>query len=140
MSRFLLGISLIAGAVALRSAAAVTASDQEPRYDPNTVISATVVVQAVRDVEHPNALSGRHVIVKTEKQQNYDVYLAPLEYLKDFELKLNRGDEIHIIGSRVKSSGMDIVLAREVRTGDTTIYLRDDAGQPYWTEKPRTTQ
>ncbi len=139
MPRFFIAISLIAGAVVICSSASVAGAEQEPRYDPKTVINTTAVVQAVRDVDPPNALAGRHVIAKTEKQQNFDVYLAPLDYLKDFELRLNRGDEIHVIGSRVKSSGMDLILAREVRTGDTTIYLRDEAGQPYWTEKSRST-
>ena len=53
-------------------------------------------------------------------------------YLKDFNTHFAKGDRIQVKGSKVKYNGGTVVLAREVRSEATTVYLRDEQGVPYW--------
>jgi len=116
---------------AVSYAASGTMPDQAPRYDPATVKEFTGVVEAVREDDRSAPLPGIHLMVKDEKD-SFDVYLAPVSFLKLFDVEFAKGDQVQVVGSRVKRDGDTIVLAKEVRRGDTTVYLRDDQGKPFW--------
>lgn len=106
---------------------------QEPSYDPSTVIDVMARVAEVRQTPPGRLLSGEHLIVKTEsKDLELDVYLGPIEFLKQFEITFAPGDRLQIVGSKVKLNGAHVVLAREVRKADSTLYLRDAKGRPNW--------
>lgn len=109
---------------------------EEPHYDTATNIDVMVVVTDVKDVAVGNPLDGMHLIVRPEtakaNSETTDVYLAPDDYLKDFGCHFAKGDRIQVKGSKVKHSGGAVVLAREVRLEATTVYLRDEHGEPYW--------
>jgi hypothetical protein len=71
-----------------------------------------------------------------------DVYIAPTDFAVKYEVKVSKGEYVHIVGTQVKSGEVDVVLAREITTGsidrrtgifheDMTIYLRNDEG-PLW--------
>ncbi len=103
-----------------------------PRYDTQTVKDFTGVVVGVREDDAGAALPGIHLSVK-EDQETFDVYLAPVSFLKLFDVEFAKGDQVQVNGSKVKCNDETVVLAKEVRRGDTTVYLRDDAGKPFWT-------
>ena len=107
-------------------------SGPAPRYDPATVVDLPVVVTDVREASGEDGLKGVRLLTRTEADAPIDVYLGPSDYIKDFEIVFVKGDRIQIIGSKVKIGGASIVLAREVRKGSTTLYLRDRNGDPYW--------
>ena len=110
----------------------------EPRYDTATNIDVMMVVVDVKDIAAGNPLNGRHLIVRPESakgnSETTDVYLAPDDYLKDFDCHFAKGDKIQVKGSKVKFNGAPAVLAREVRLESTTLYLRDEHGVPYWSK------
>ena len=54
--------------------------------------------------------------------------------------QLAKGDQIQVIGSRVKADGADLVLAREVTRRETTLILRDKNGEPFWNHWTRPTR
>jgi hypothetical protein len=103
----------------------------EPRYDPATVISVIGIVVSTREVPSGKPLSGLHLIVKTDSGE-IDVYLGPVEFLREFEISFSPGNTVEVIGSRVVFGGGHVVLAREVRKGETYLYLRDHSGRPNW--------
>ncbi len=102
----------------------------EPRYDTATVIDVPATVEEVREVKTA-PMKGQHLTVKTEKE-TLDVYLGPAEFVKIFEVNFAKGDQIRVIGSRVKVDGADVVLAREVRKGEVSLLLREANGEPNW--------
>ena len=105
---------------------------EDPRYEVATVIDVDATVMDLREVPRNNPMSGLHLTVKIESE-TVDVYLGPADYLKDFEITFAKGDKLEIIGSKVKFGGVHIVLARQVRRDETTLYLRDAKGKPHWT-------
>ena len=108
----------------------------EPRYDTATNVDTMVVVAEVKEVPVGNPLNGLHLMVRPESakgnSETTDVYLAPDDYLKEFDCHFAKGDRIQVKGSKVKFNGGTAVLAREVRLEATTVYLRDEHGAPYW--------
>jgi len=105
--------------------------DEEPRYDLSKVIDVDATVIDIREVPRNNPLTGLHLAVKIESD-TIDVFLGPVDFLKDFEITFAKGDKLEIIGSKVKFGGAHIVLARQVRRDETTLYLRDAKGRPHW--------
>ena len=106
--------------------------DEDPRYDVAKVIDVDATVMDLREVPRNNPLSGLHLTVKIESD-TMDVFLGPVDFLKSFEITFAKGDKLEIIGSKVKFGGAHIVLARQVRRDETTLYLRDAKGKPHWT-------
>jgi hypothetical protein len=104
---------------------------EDPRYEISSVIDVDATVMDLREVPRNNPLSGLHLTVKIESD-TMDVFLGPVDYLKGFEITFAKGDKIEIIGSKVKFGGAHIVLARQVRRDETTLYLRETKGKPHW--------
>lgn len=103
----------------------------EPAYDTSSVINEMATVVEQREVPKGEALSGIHLIVKTDSA-TLEVYLGPTDFVKQFEFNASKGDRVQVAGSKVKFRGADIVLAREVRNQQLTLYLRDRKGVPNW--------
>jgi len=138
--RFMTSVILLCAAPLLLALAAPAnqkeSAQAEPRYDTATNVDVMVVVVEVKDVPVGSPLNGMHLIVRPDSakanSETTDVYLAPDDYLKDFDCHFAKGDRIQIKGSKVKFNGAPAVLAREVRLEATTVYLRDEHGVPYW--------
>jgi hypothetical protein len=105
------------------------------------VVDVHTAVIAVREVPAGNALPGLHFDAKV-KGRTMDIYIAPMDFVAKYEVKVRKGEDVHIVGTEVKSSEADVVLAREITTGaidpktgifheNMTIYLRNDEG-PLW--------
>jgi len=124
-------------AAALSTALAGHAKDSnepEPRYDPATVISISGIIQDVREMVHPVGMKGIHVTLRVEKR-TVQIYLCPARFLGAFELRLAKGDDIQVTGSKVKFGGSDLILARQVRKNNEVLVLRDEHGRPYWEDE-----
>jgi hypothetical protein len=106
--------------------------EPEPRYDTTTVVDLFAVVNEVRETGGSGALSGIHLLVKPESGPPLDVYLGPADFLKEFDITFHKGDRVQVIGSKVKSGNSVVILAREVRRDERTLYLRDRRGTPNW--------
>jgi hypothetical protein len=129
----LLAVPALAMSLAADKSADVPA---EPRYDPTTVVNIAVVVVESREVAKGNPLAGTHLTVKPDSGKSdaepLDVYLAPSDFIKQFNLVFRAGDRIEITGSKGKLGAAPVILAREVRRSDTTLYIRDQKGDPIW--------
>lgn len=115
-------------------------AEPEPRYDAAATIDIMAVVADEREVASSSPLGGVHLLVRPETAKSgnepIDVYLCPADFLKEFGIDFVKGDRLQIVGSKVKYGGNPLILAREVRRDTSTVYLRDQKGQPYWKAKP----
>jgi hypothetical protein len=98
-------------------------------------------VSAIRQVPAGNPLPGLHIDAKV-KGRMVDIYIAPMDFVAKYEVKVEKGQDVHIVGTEVNQGDTDVVLTREITTGardrltgifheNMTIYLRNDAG-PLW--------
>ncbi len=104
-----------------------------PKYDPQTETKMKVKVD---DVKLPPKGSPKEVVhlLAKEGTDMVDVYLCPKAFLDEMGVSFSKGDDIALIGSKVKQNGADLflILAREVVKGDVTLVLRDGKGEPVW--------
>jgi hypothetical protein len=124
---------LVLGTILARPATGDDRLKQEPKYDTTTVIDFGAVVVEVQEVQKDNPLRGVNLVVRSDSDATFNIYVAPAEYVKSFEITFRKGDNVHIIGSKIKFNGETVVLGREVRKDSATLYLRGRGGEPHWT-------
>jgi hypothetical protein len=102
-----------------------------PKYDVHTETKMKSTVEEVKLPPKGSEKEVAHLLVKTGTDTS-DVYLCPKSFLDDMGVSFSKGDEIALIGSKVKHGEADLILAREVVKGSDTLVLRDDKGNPVW--------
>jgi len=127
--------SFLAGVLGL---GAYTALGQAPgpgsrMYDPKTETTVTGVVQEVKEVTGSGRGTGTHLLVKTESGV-MEVHVGPSWYLKQQNCEFKKGDPVEVLGSKVKFEGADVLIARQIKTGEKTWTLRDAQGIPAWSQ------
>jgi len=103
-----------------------------PEYNPAAVVHANFQVVEFKVVPAPEPLPGAHLFVKSGNGETLDVFLGLAKYVKIFNLPLNPGDRVNVLGSEVKFKGANLILGREVTKGAVTMILRDETGTPMW--------
>lgn len=110
-----------------------------PMYDTSTEATFRGTVQSVeaaasgpgRTGRGMRGMGGTHVLLETDSG-TLAVHLGPSAYLTEQNIRLEEGDEIEVIGSRVRLGSEEFVLARQVTRGDDAWTLRDASGRPMW--------
>lgn len=125
----ILSVSALAVAALALSNPVQAASD--PAYNPATAVSVSGIISSIRDVPAGQPLEGVHVILKN-KTNSVEVYLGPRNFLNFLKTGFSAGEELDVMGSRVKAGNTEVILAREVSDGVATITLRDPYGTPAW--------
>jgi hypothetical protein len=120
--------TLAIGVFAL-GASAFAAND--PAYTPATIVDVDGIIAAVHNVPAGSPLEGTHLTVKT-KTGNVDVYLAPADFMRVLKTNFAVGNEVEVIGSKIKFQNSDVILTKEVSVGQATLELRDAQGTPDW--------
>ena len=105
-------------------------------YDPKTVETVRGEVVQVKTIPHRRGTgSGVHLILKTAKEE-IPVHLGPSFYLDKQDIKIAQKDKIEVKGSRITTKGgKPVLLAAEVKKGDSLLKLRDENGVPAWSRK-----
>ncbi len=103
-----------------------------PKYDVSKEIKLKGSVEEVKEVPGAKGEIGVELMVKTGTEV-VNVRLCPNGVLKEFEVSFAKGDQVEITGARVKVDETDVVLAREIVSGNSTLVLRDKRGAPVWT-------
>jgi hypothetical protein len=73
-------------------------------------------------------MAGVHLTVQPKNSAATDVYLGPTAFIKIFKTNFPTGAPVQVIGAKAG----DVILAREVTEGATSITLRDADGSPVW--------
>jgi TusA-related sulfurtransferase len=124
-------VALLAG-VAL-AANQAPANAKPPKYDKATEVKLKGTVVDVRDYECPvSGTMGAHVTLKVQDGSTIELHLAATKYVKSYEMVFNKGDEIEVVGSKVKFNDSDTILAREITRGQDSFVFRDADGKPVW--------
>jgi hypothetical protein len=61
-----------------------------------------------------------------------EIQIGPKEFVERSGFKLNTGDEVTVIGMPVVMRGRQVVLARELRSMNGMLIVRDQRGLPLW--------
>ncbi len=107
-------------------------AEQPPKYDASAEV--TLEGPAIYVAEHPSRASwtGIYLIMKESGGNEIEVHLAPDSYLSAAGIEIKRGDTVKITGARVRWSGTEIILAREVTVSGKTVQLREKSGARKW--------
>jgi hypothetical protein len=103
-------------------------------YDPATEVTIKGTVEEVKSQTCTVcgwSQAGTHLSVKAEGK-TFDVRVGPTRFLTSNNFSFAKGDQVEIIGSKVKINNVDAVIAREVKKGDKALTLRDAQGFPAW--------
>ena len=76
--------------------------------------------------------SVRALRLQTEGGTVVRVNTAPRSYLEHQGIRLQRGDQVTVTGSRVKAGRHNILVASQLKLGDKTIALRTREAKPLW--------
>jgi hypothetical protein len=107
-----------------------------PRYDPATEITVSGIVQEVKQISGSRRWNGTHLTLETDVG-TADVHVGPSTFLAEKEFVFAKGDQIEVIGSKVKYGDADALIAREIKKDGKVLTLRDAKGFPVWSRRNR---
>ena len=107
------------------------APNNSPKYDAKTEDTLKGTVEDVR-VNGTDQKTKTATLVLKHGSQSVDVFLGPISFLDAMEISFSKGDELQVVGSKVKDGDTEEVLAREVTKGNDTLILREKGGKPVW--------
>lgn len=100
-------------------------------YDPETETTLEGTVTEVTTTTGTRGMTGVHVTLATEGD-TIVVHLGPATFLEQNHFTVAKGDVLEVTGSVTTMGNDDVLLARLVTKGDTTVRLRDETGKPLW--------
>jgi hypothetical protein len=123
-------VSVIALFVLLFTLSLGAAGQPSPKYDKSTEVTLKGVIEEVKLVPGPN--EGMHIMLRVGDKLTL-VHVAPEKFLKDIDLTLTKGAKVEVLGSKVKTSEGEEVLAKSIAfDANNNFTLRDPAGVPAW--------
>jgi DNA/RNA endonuclease YhcR with UshA esterase domain len=119
--------------LALAAVLAPAQTTPVPKYNVATEAVFKGTVQEVKDRQCPvSGGMGSHLILKMENGNTIEVHIAPVKFVKEYELVFSVGDQLEVTGSKVNFEGVETIFAREIRRGNDTYAFRDKGGKPVW--------
>lgn len=100
-------------------------------YDPSTETAVKGTVEQVKQVSGRHGWNGTHLVLKTESG-TMAVHVGPSSYLTAQGFSFAQGDEVQVLGSKLKFADSEALIAREIKRGNKTLVLRDAQGVPRW--------
>jgi hypothetical protein len=89
-------------------------------------------VVETRDFHCPvSGTMGSHITLKSEAS-TIEIHLAPATFMKQYEINIQKGDNVTVVGSRIFFEGKTALIAKSVAIGRETYNFRDAAGNPLW--------
>jgi hypothetical protein len=123
-----MGLSL-AAIVCLSAASFAQALRLPLRYDRANELTVRGTVIEVRELGRAVAPRGTYLILRTQGGI-LRVHLGPRAGLGKARPMLAAGEPVEVVGSLARTSREEILLARQVRKGDTVLTFRSDRGFP----------
>jgi hypothetical protein len=107
-------------------------SEPVPKYDVTQEAKFKGVVEEVKDRTCPvSGGMGAHLMVRIDSEI-YEVHVAPVKFVKIYEVAFQKGDAIEIVGVKTKVQNIDAILPREIKRGNDNFLFRDEKGKPIW--------
>jgi len=79
---------------------------------------------------------GLRLTMKTDRE-TISVILGPAWYIEAQQFKFEPGDTVEVKGSRMSVQGQPAMIAAEVKKGDKSLKLRNETGNPLWSNTGR---
>jgi len=109
-----------------------TSPHQSYTYDSAQQVTVSGKVQDVKEYQcRVSGTGGAHIVVKAENG-TFEVHLAPIRFMKDYEIAFRTGDEVKITGAKIMFEGKPALMAKTVVVGNNTFMFRDPDGKPLW--------
>jgi hypothetical protein len=102
-----------------------------PKYDATTETTLKVAVEQLKLVPPTGGKPIAYLVAKSATDE-VQIFLCPKSFLDEMGMEFKAGEEIQVVGSKVKQDGADLILAREVVKGGDTLTLRFKDGKPAW--------
>jgi len=99
-------------------------------YNPANEVIVKGTVQEVQDVDCPvseNELES-HLMLQTADGV-VQVHLAPARILRSQKLSFSPGDQVEVVGAKIRLAWQNGIIAREITRGNESIILRDHEGK-----------
>jgi hypothetical protein len=80
--------------------------------------------------------AGTHILLRTNSG-TISVHLGPTWFLDTQATKIEVGDVVEVIGSRIIYQGTPTIIAARVKVGAELLELRDNLGFPRWSRRRR---
>jgi len=126
-----ISLFLLLCAIPALSQKAQPADHNLPKYDLQTEMKTTGVVDEVNELSLGTRKDFTELIVKSGDDKVH-IYLCPKPFEVEMGISFSKGDEIAVTGSKVKQETSDVILARQLVRGTDTLLFRDDKGKPVW--------
>lgn len=99
-------------------------------YDPAKEVTVKGFVQEVQEFDCPVSEGelGSHLMLKTADGVVL-VHLAPVRIMTGQKLTFAVGDQIEVIGAKVRVAGKNGLIAREITRGNESLVFRDRDGK-----------
>jgi len=99
-------------------------------YNASDEVVVGGLVQEVQEFDCPVSEGefASHLMLKT-RDGVLQVHLAPVRIMAGQKLSFAPGDQIEVVGSRIKLNGQRGVIAREISRGGETFIFRDREGR-----------
>jgi len=99
-------------------------------YNASDEVVVGGLVQEVQEFDSPVSEGefASHLMLKT-RDGVLQVHLAPVRIMAGQKLSFAPGDQIEVVGSRIKLNGQRGVIAREISRGGETFIFRDREGR-----------
>lgn len=104
----------------------------EAPYNPRTEVTLRGIVHEVKQMKDVQTVT--HLGLRTADHAPIEVHLGPSAWVAGQSVTFEVGDELEVIGSRVKYGGSDVMVARQIRKGNEVLILRDTQGRSRWSQ------
>jgi len=102
------------------------------RYNTAAETSVHGVIQSVSNFYCPiSGGEGTHLTIATDKG-TVQVHLATTRFLGGQQWQFSPGEEVEVVGSRVRYQGHEDLIARSIERGGQTMFVRTPEGRPLW--------
>jgi hypothetical protein len=119
--------------VVLVAALVFAQTKAEPKYDKAAEVTLKGTIEDMKDVPGTCCKDAcLHLMLRTEKGL-FEVQVAPEAFLKEMDVKFEKGDKIEVKAAKMTRNDADVYLAREITRNGNVLVVRDNQGGPVWT-------
>jgi len=106
------------------------------QFNAKNVTTIQGTVQSVGNFQPEGATSGTsgglRIRITTDDGKLVTVYGGPQWFAQQHDFYLKPGDKISVTGSETKIGWRQVLVASQIKSGDKTLMLRNENGQPLW--------
>lgn len=131
-SRVIWALLVLAGVTIVSSQQPNPPAQHNYKYEVANQVTVEGLVSDTRDYTCPvSGALGAHIVVKTVTSE-IEAHLAPVTFLKQYDINIRKGDKVTVVGSRITYEGKPALIAKTVTVDHDTFSFRDDKGRPLW--------